>query len=158
MGFGRIHPTKKEGGAMGNPSEEGNPERKTFEQLFEEMNDLLHFVIEKIESPDQELSNSISPDLGKKFTDLERDVAVFTQLNETIIEQNSDARNLPLQKSTLSKRELKCVEQAQKLIKKAEAIQSRTPLEKVHMDNPPDSEKERKKHLKRIRRGQTWKL
>lgn len=143
---------------MGGPSEGSNPEQKTFEQLFEEMNDLLHFVIEKIESTDQGLSGGIPPDLGKKFADLERDVAAFTQLNEAILEQNTEPKNLQGSKNHLTKRELKSVERAQSLIKKAEEIQKRTPLEKLPMDNLPDTEKERKKHLKRIRRGQTWKL
>ncbi len=143
---------------MDNQSNGTNPEQKNFEQLFEEMNDLLHIVLEKIESPDQEASkrfDQLPPDLGRMFADLERDVNVFTQMNEKIIESNVEAGITP-SKENLSKREQKCLDRSQSLIKKAEEIQQRTPLEQLPRDD--NSEKERKKHLKRIRRGQTWKL
>lgn len=147
---------------MANSSDGTNPGSKNFEQLFDEMNNLLDFVIQKIESPDQEVMkrfDQIPPDLGYKFAALENDVNAFIQLNEEIIEKSSPP-GLAKKESTkhLTKGELKCLERSKKLVKKAEEIQKNNPVGDLPISAPPDTEKERKKHLKRIRRGQNWKL
>ena len=144
---------------MNNQPEGSNPEQKNFEQLFEEMNDLLHQVIEKIESPEvSEGSKMLPPDLGKMFAELERDVNIFTETNKKIVESSFAAGGVSIPKEPLTKREQKSLDRSQELIKKAEKIQEQNPVEPIPRGDISDTEKDRKKHLKRIRRGQTWKL
>ncbi len=149
---------------MGNISNGNGQEPKSFEQLFEEMNDLLDFVIQKIESPDPELVkkfDQVPADLGQKFAKLENDVNAFIQLNAETIEKESALGKINATGSLdhLTKRELKCLERSKKLVKKAEEIQKTIPKEPLPISTKvQDAEKDHKKHFKRIRRGQTWKL
>ncbi len=146
---------------MGNQTDGSSPEPKSFEQLFEEMNDLLHLVIEKIESPDLDVAKKFDqfpPDIGQKLAALETDVNAFTEINKKIVSESVLTGTMNESTEHLTKREQKCLERSKKLINQAEEIQKRMPSGPLPASDISNTEKERKKHLKRIRRGQTWKL
>ena len=118
-----------------------------FEHLFDEMIDLLQMTVDNIEQ-----NATFMPEgLEKKISQLEKDVAQFQELGNSLSadpERAKDEQGNP----KLSRRERSSIERSKKVIEAAEEAKLKLPQRPSEGPKDINDDKDRKKHFKRLGR------
>lgn len=128
-----------------------NPERN-FEQLFEEITDLLQFAIENVDHP---IKREPPKDLLSTLDQLEKDVQTFCERNDRFIALSIDKGEARKDTAHLTKNEQRLLQRAEKLSEEAQEkiklLENQAAAMNKKSKNISDAQ-ERRKHFKRIAR------
>jgi len=134
---------------MGEPNTPNPNDSEAFERIFEQFADLLEFTVQNMDRP---IPENLPKDLESKLLALESDVKAFCDLNEQLVERCKILGYGTPDTSHLTRREKRCIERSEKLIKEAEEKMILSVEPEPGMKKDFETPKERRKHVKRITR------